>query len=194
MSLTAIFGGTFNPFHIGHLQMLRSLCNANFIDKVLLIPDKIPPHKTCEFLASDEDRINMCLMAAARFEKAEVSLIEFERSGKSYTYDTVCLLKEMFPKTNFAVVCGADMISSLDTWHRFADLKDLVSFLAFNRGLNLNFMADIERMRNLGAEITVMPDLITDVSSTELRRKAVPELIPADIYKYITEKGIYNGN
>lgn len=194
MSLTALFGGTFNPFHIGHLQMLESLCKADFIDKVLVIPDRIPPHKTCDFLASDTDRINMCRLAVERFEKAEVSLIEFERDGKSYTYDTVFTLKQIFPKTNFAVVCGADMISSLDTWHRFTELKRLVCFLAFNRGENVNFKSDVERMRDLGARITVMSDLITDVSSTGLRKKLTPELIPEDIYYYITEKGIYNEN
>ena len=63
MSKIAVFGGTFNPFHIGHYEILKYLCECPDIDKVFVMPDNIPPHKECEFLASDRDRINMCSIA-----------------------------------------------------------------------------------------------------------------------------------
>ena len=64
MGLTAIFGGTFNPPHIGHYQMLKALDNRPEIEEIWLMPDKIPPHKVCDFLADDRDRIEMCRIIA----------------------------------------------------------------------------------------------------------------------------------
>ncbi len=192
MTFTAIFGGTFNPFHKGHYDILASLCKNNNIEKVLVLPDRIPPHKVCNFLAPDLDRIEMCRIACNDFQKAELCLIEFEREGKSYTYDTVTLLKKMYPDTEFAVVVGADMLASLDTWYNFENLKKSVSFLAFNRDGSKEFLNNLNRIRAMGADVTVMEDIITPVSSTQLREKIKAENIPPKIYDYIKEKGLYN--
>ena len=73
MSLTAVFGGTFNPLHIGHYQMLSVLEKNDKIDEILILPDKIPPHKVCDFLADDADRIEMCRLVCEDFSKAKVS-------------------------------------------------------------------------------------------------------------------------
>ena len=110
MAVIAVFGGTFNPFHIGHYEMLKSVCELTFIDKVFLTPDRIPPHKKCDFLASDEDRIEMCRIAAKDFSKCELCLIEFEREGKSYTYDTVCDLKQKFSLFYFYLLLHLDAL------------------------------------------------------------------------------------
>lgn len=193
MSLIAVFGGTFNPFHIGHYQMLNALNSEEFIDKILVIPDKIPPHKVCDFLASDNDRIEMCRLICDEFNKAELSLIEFERKGKSYTYDTVLALKNIYKKDVFAVVCGGDMIASLDTWHEFDLLKKEVRFIAFNRDNDVNFKNNIIRLENMGADIIVIDNNISSVSSTQLRKEIKKEYLPPKIFEYITEKGVYNG-
>ena len=94
MSFTAIFGGTFNPFHNGHYEMLKALNACDKVSKIFIMPDKIPPHKSADELASDIDRLNMCKLVAEDFNKAEICDIEFKREGKSYTYDTVKLLQE----------------------------------------------------------------------------------------------------
>ena len=101
MANIAVFGGTFNPFHIGHYQMLEYVCGLKFIDRVLLMPDKIPPHKTCDFLASDADRIEMCRLVCEDFDKAELCLIEFEREGKSYTLKQLNCYSKNFRMINF---------------------------------------------------------------------------------------------
>ena len=77
MSNVAIFGGTFNPFHIGHYEMLSAICDLTFIDKVLLMPDKVPPHKTIDNAVDDIHRQNMCDLACSDFDKAQLSIIEF---------------------------------------------------------------------------------------------------------------------
>ena len=101
MGFTAIFGGTFNPFHLGHYEMLKALQLDNSIEEIWLMPDRIPPHKECDYMPLDSDRIKMCEMVANEFLKAKVCLLEFERQGKSYTYDTVIELKEKYPQKDF---------------------------------------------------------------------------------------------
>lgn len=192
MKYTAIFGGTFNPFHIGHYEMLSELCKKDWIDSVFVMPDNIPPHKVCDYIAADSDRIEMCKIACEDFDKAQLCLLEFERSGKSYTVDSILLLKERYPDRRFAVVCGADMIATLDTWHNYKLLFSETEFIAFNRADNKDFTDDVRRQEGLGARITVVDADITDVSSTELRNRLMPNLLPSKIYDYIIKKGLYN--
>ncbi|MBE6728023.1 MAG: nicotinate (nicotinamide) nucleotide adenylyltransferase [Ruminococcaceae bacterium] len=195
MGFTVLFGGTFNPFHIGHYQMLNALCGRNDIDEVFVMPDRIPPHKECDFLADDIDRINMCSLAAEDFDKASVCTVEFELQGKSYTYNTVLELKKRYPEKRFAMACGADMIATLDKWYRWEELLKEISFFAFNRSSDTEFKNQVCRMRKLGADITVVDSDITHVSSTMLRKTIRADkfsgLMPKKIAEYIFEKGLY---
>lgn len=192
MSVIAVFGGTFNPFHIGHYEILKYVCELDFIDRVFLTPDKIPPHKSCDFLADDSDRIEMCRMVADEFDNCELCLIEFEREGKSYTVDTVKALNDKYPNDTFYWVIGGDMLVTLDKWYNWEELFSLVSFIVFNRADIQNFDNHLNKMRGLGAKIHLMEQTITDISSTQLRSDTAKELLPPNIYNYITEKGIYN--
>jgi len=195
MAVTAIFGGTFNPLHIGHYEMLDAVNKLEYIERIFLMPDNIPPHKTCDYLAPDSDRIEMCRIICKDFSKAELCLVEFEREGKSYTFDTVKELKKIYPKESFYFVCGGDMITSLDTWHRWDELIKEVGFIAFNRkGEGEAFRFAVDRFKALGADIKVVDKTVTAVSSTELRAdiKGKKNLIPEKVYRYIAEKGLYN--
>lgn len=198
MPLTAIFGGTFNPFHIGHYEMLKALDNNPNIDKILVLPDKIPPHKVCDFMAEDSIRIKMCEIAANDFLKAEVCLIEFEREGKSYSYDTVKLLKEKYPYETFTFVCGGDMLVFFDKWHRYEELMKEVSFTVFRRTDtdNKEFDECVEKFSKMGMDITVMKEVIPTVSSSEIRNdySRAEELVPTHIFEFLKEKRIYLEN
>ena len=192
MSNIAIFGGTFNPFHIGHYEMLSVICGLDFIDKVFVMPDKIPPHKYFDNVVNDIHRQNMCKIVCDDFIKAQLCLIEFERSGKSYTIDTIRLFKQKYPDDNFYFVIGGDMLSTLDSWYNWQELIKLVSFVAFKRRNTKNFNEAYARLTDFGADIMIIDSNITDVSSTELRDKIDRNLLPEKIYDYIVEKGIYN--
>ncbi|MCQ2454859.1 MAG: nicotinate (nicotinamide) nucleotide adenylyltransferase [Clostridia bacterium] len=187
-----LFGGTFNPFHNGHYLMLKTICKMEKTDKVLVIPDHIPPHKTTDYLASDQDRINMCKAVCDEFSKAEVSDIEIIRKGKSYTVDTVNELKKTYIHDDFYFVCGADMISILDKWYNWQELIGKVTFLAFSRNDNGKFIEDVNRMKKLGAKIEIISTPIPDISSTSLRNKLDENYLPKCVYDYIKEKGLYN--
>ena len=191
MAKIAVFGGTFNPFHIGHYEILSALCNDGRFDKVLLVPDRIPPHKAYSYDVPDNDRIEMCRIACEDFRKAELSLIEFERAGKSYTVDTVKALKKLYPGDELFIACGGDMIKSLDTWYHFEKLKKEVAFIAFNRADDDCFNRDVERLRALGARIIVSDKRITDISSSKLRKNPDGRFFPEKVWEYVDRRGIY---
>ena len=197
MGLTAIFGGTFNPLHIGHYEMLSALEKDNQIDEIWLMPDRIPPHKVCDFLAHDKDRIEMCRIAAEDFKKTQLCLAEFERQGKSYTYDTVTEFLKKYPDKTFTFVCGGDMLITFDKWYRYEELMKLLPFTVFRRTDtdSAEFDRMLDKLTAKGMKITVMNEVITAVSSSYIRNNLDKSrgLLPKKIYNYILDRGIYCG-
>ena len=193
MLFTAIFGGTFNPFHMGHYEMLKALNESEKIGKILIMPDRIPPHKSANELIDDADRIKMCEIVAADFSKAQVCDIEFKREGKSYTYDTVNLLKELYPNENFAFVCGGDMLVYFDKWYKADELMKMLPFFVFSRTStdNSEFNECINRFSKMGMQIILMDNEISNVSSTDFRKTPLKEFLPEKVYEYIKDRGLY---
>ena len=198
MKTLAVFGGTFNPIHLGHKQMIDALCSLDFIDRVLVIPTKIPPHKEVHFLACDQDRINMCALACKKHKKAEVSDIELGFKDKSYTFNTLTELKSLFPDEKLYLSIGGDMLTSFTSWYRYADILKIASLLVFRRKTD-NF-AEFDRMvyalQNEGAEITVINAEIDDISSTEIREafeagKIPSKMLSPEVLNYLTDNKIY---
>lgn len=197
MGFTAIFGGTFNPFHIGHYEMLKALQNDTDIEEIFVMPDKIPPHKVCDYLADDTERIEMCKIACKDFSKAQLSLIEFQRDGKSYSYDTITTLKSKYKNKDFVFVIGGDMLVYFDKWYKYEEIIKELPFIVFKRSdTNLEYFNEsIEKFRAMGMKITVKNEIIPCVSSTEIRSdfKNSKHLLPQKIYNYLVESGVYNG-
>lgn len=197
MGYTALFGGTFNPPHIGHQKMLEALEKREEIDEIWLMPDRIPPHKVCDFLASDEDRINMCRLLISPLEKTKLCLAEFERTGKSYSYDTVTLLKQKYPGRNFTFVCGGDMLISFDKWYKYEELLKAVSFTVFRRTETDKdgFDSAVLKYGEMGMKITVCDDDVPAVSSSYIRNNIEKsrDLLPERVYEYIVDGRIYGG-
>jgi cytidyltransferase-like protein len=138
MKNIAVFGGTFNPVHIGHIEMAKAVSNLDFIDELLIIPDKIPPHKNPEFLASDEHRIAMCKLAFSGINKAKIDTREIYRGGKSYTFDTLCELKIENKNANILILIEPFLltpIAYLIFCNIFDDLGIWVGYLAIQISL-----------------------------------------------------------
>lgn len=195
MPITALFGGTFNPFHIGHYEILKALNNDEDIGKILLMPDRIPPHKSSSVLISDENRIKMCKIAADDFKKCELCLIEFEREGKSYTFDTICELKKKYPDTKFSFVLGGDMLVYFPNWYKSNELMKMMDFIVFKRldTDEAEFTKSVEAFRKMGMNIKVMEEIIPIVSSTEIRNDFLnsKELLPSKIFNFLKEREEY---
>ena len=198
MSAIAVFGGTFNPFHKGHEEMLGALCAIDAVDKVLIIPTKIPPHKSVDYLASDDDRLSMCRLVASEYKKAEVSDLELLREGKSYTIDTIKSLKELYPDDAIYLCIGGDMLTSFTAWREYKEILRLVKLVAFKRQTTDNdeFLKSLSALLSEGADILVPDVVVTDISSTEIREhiekgRLRDEFLPSKVFDYINANKVY---
>lgn len=187
-----IFGGTFNPVHKGHVNLVKNFKEKLNLDKVLVIPTGTPPHKQAKELASSEDRINMCKLAFGNL--AEVSDIEIARGGKSYTVETLEALKEIYKDDDFYFLVGSDMLLSFKRWYRWEDILSMCTLCATDR----NYEETCKDADGDFFEKIIFCDFDkTVVSSSEVRQKLtkgedVSHLLPQEVEIYIKEKGLYN--
>ena len=192
-----IFGGTFDPVHLGHLKALENFIKRASPQKTLVIPAGIPPHKN-ESATPVEDRVNMLRAAVRGFPNTKICLYEAEKEGKCYTFDTLTYLHQVYPEAEFVMFVGSDMLLSFDRWFRVEDIAKMTSLAVFSRnGDDLdalkNKIADLKEKINLKAEL--FTDEPVEISSTEIR-KAVKrghalELILPETEVYIKAKGLY---
>lgn len=132
MKKTGIFGGTFNPPHLGHKRLAEIAADSLSLDRVIIIPDCIPPHKEASSLASPEKRLEMC-KATFKDPRFEISSAEIERGSKSYTVETLRELKKQFPDDEFYLIIGSDMLSSFKAWYCWEEILSLAKIIAASR-------------------------------------------------------------
>ena len=129
-----LFGGTFNPIHMGHLQVAGKVKEEFALDKIYFIPSALPPHKNLWGLADAKDRLEMTRLAVSDCRGFTVSDIELKRSGLSYTIDTVRYFKSIMPEDNrFYLIMGMDAFLEIDTWKSYMDLFALIPFIVMAR-------------------------------------------------------------
>ena len=199
-----IYGGTFNPPHLGHMAAAKTAVQVLGLDKLLLVPAAVPPHKQLpEGSATAEQRLDMVRIMADNLNLpgvAQVSDIELRREGKSYTSDTLVAMKALYPDAELWLLMGTDMFLTLQNWHEPEKIMDLAGICAFGRteqdGEELfapqrKFLQD---KYNARLTTITLPGLV-DISSTQLRDVLEKEqgeeyLCPA-VYGYILMNGLY---
>lgn len=135
MERIGIFGGTFNPPHIGHIEAAKQAITALKLDILLLIPDKAAPHKTMPHgSASPEQRLEMLRLAVADIPGIRVSDMELTRDTPSYTYLTVEALRRRYPREELILLMGTDMFLSFHSWRNAQQILENVSLAVFYRG------------------------------------------------------------
>lgn len=197
MSVTVFFGGTFNPPHIAHRKMLEAVCALPSVERVLVAPTNIPPHKAvAEMFASGNERLDMCRLLCTGLAKAEVSDIEFRREGKSYSFYTLSELKQKYRKLGMLI--GGDMVTSFTEWFRYRDILGLCELYAVRRkGVDGDeFDKCIDDLRLCGGNITVMETDLPKVSSTDIRNAAdcdenLKKYLTPEIFGYISDNRLY---
>ncbi len=196
MKKTVIFGGSFNPVHLGHIDMLREIFKIPNTDKVILMPVSSPPHKSVE-MASPTHRINMLKLATEDISGVEISDFEIKLQGKSYTYNTLTKLESLGYKNLYWVI-GGDSLVDFHKWYRYEDILKLAGLIVYKRaGIDTeSFNKAADRITSLGGNIIMLDCLPMDVSSTEIRNKIkigeeVKEFLTKKVSEYITENGIY---
>ena len=199
MQKIAIFGGTFNPIHNGHIHLAKQFALQLGVDKVILIPTCVPPHKQAPDLASAKDRLAMCGLAATG-GLFEVSDIEMKRSGPSYTADTLRELKLTYPDSEFYLITGEDMFLTLEKWYKSQTIFSLAVLCAAPRSSD-----GLEKLRKYagmmqqhGAKTNIQNIEYLPISSTMVRDavkrgESIAGLVPSLVADYIVENKLYLG-
>lgn len=209
---TGLFGGTFNPIHIGHLALAENVADSFAMDRMILIPSKIPPHKKGDIIAP-EMRLEMVQMCTDTLgERFSVSDFEVKNEGISYSLLTLQHFREKYPDDELFFACGTDIFASIHKWHRFDEMFDYANFIVVSRSM-ISFGKMLEAVPEWLHDMVIRQDQYNgekygkiilyemppvDISSTEIRdaleasyrRANLPEVV----YEYISEKGLYRGD
>ncbi len=198
MGRIGIYGGTFNPPHRGHMLAAREAMQKLNLDRLLLIPDALPPHKGAEEVLDGETRLELLRLSAEDIPKAEACDMELRRGGISYTADTVADLAKKYPEDELVLLMGTDMFRSFPTWHCPDEICRQASLAVLYRSDKHweQMRAQAEQLRlELGARITFVENDFLPLSSTELRRMLVfgcgESLMCPKAYRYIQDRGLY---
>src|SRR5699024_6188404 len=180
MSRIGLLGGTFDPPHIGHFIIAQEVKTALELDEVWFMPTNQPPHKEPAYFSS-ETRLSMLKKATASVSGFFVEPIELARQGKSYTIDTIKLLKNKYPQNTFYFIIGADMVEYMSKWYKIEELLALIEFVGVNRK---------DYTSKTDYPVTMVDIPVIDISSTEIRRRlkeglAVRYFLPHEVYRYM---------
>lgn len=194
-----IFGGTFDPIHIGHIQIALEAKNIGKMDKVLLVVAKDPVHKRCE--ASASDRFLMVSQAVQKLDGIEACNIELMMQGKVYAVDTVLAIRKMYPLSELFYIVGNDEEKSIRYWHRAEELLSMVTVLSFPRAERIGTSGVVlpSERKCESKGIRMISACISDVSSTEIRRKVnlgepITGIVSHEVEKYIYQHHLYTEN
>lgn len=197
MSKVGIFGGSFDPLHIGHYELAVQVKRELKLSELLIVPANDPPLKDKSCSASFADRLGMIKAAFDGMDGFAVSDIEKKLGGRSYTINTVRALREIYPpKTEFHLIIGGDQLFKLPEWFRYEALLKECRVTAVTRG-DISY-AEMQEFANELGYVRVLNMDIPDISSTALREKLkngedVSGLIPGKALDYIRERGLYRG-
>lgn len=189
-----ILGGTFNPVHSGHLHLAQLCFDELCLDKILVIPTNIPPHKSADNIVENHHRVNMLKLAFEGFNNVEISDIELKKQGKSYTIDTLLTLKEKYPNNELFLIVGGDMFLCFEKWKDYKKILSLCTVCTAPREDNeYNSLIAYQNILDPQHNKTIIFNSnVLSVSSSEIRNNIDCALIPSKVKEYIIQEGLYN--
>ena len=191
-----IVGGTFDPMHNGHLAVAEAARECAELDRVLLVPAAVPPHRG-PARATADDRLAMARIAAAASEGVEVSDLELRRGGRSYTVDTLRALAAGNPHAELYLVLGWDAARELRTWRDPDEVLALARLLVVGRpGAGMPGEAELRAAGIDPARVVLCAVPTPDVSATRIRElvaggRPISGLVPPGVERYVAEHGLY---
>jgi nicotinate-nucleotide adenylyltransferase len=218
---TGLFGGTFNPIHNGHLMAAQRVLDHFFLDRLYLIPCRVPPHKCPAYLAPAEERVRIIRLALPADARYRLSDVEIQRSGPSYTIDTVDYFRtHIVSHGPLFLIMGMDAFLEIDTWKNQRRLLERVQPVVVTRPVDgrTQTVDDVSRLDNYirsrlpgdyvyagdqgcwqradGSRIHLLPMPPVDISSSRIRQrlrtgKAIGDLVPPAVSDYIDQKELY---
>ncbi len=196
-----IFGGTFDPVHVGHLIVAEQCREAGQLDQVWFIPAARPPHKQDRPLTSFAQRVEMLALAIAGMPAFRVEELEKDRPGPSYTADTLADLERLHPQCEFALLLGSDCLPDLPQWHQPERILELAELLIVARPgwpvlTQEELRASLHLQERAPLRLRLIHSPLIDISSRDLRQRAANQrslrfLVPRAVECYILEKKLY---
>jgi nicotinate-nucleotide adenylyltransferase len=207
-----ILGGTFDPVHVGHVETALAARDALALDRVLLLPSRVPPHRPLQPFGSPFHRFAMTAMAVNGIEPLEASDAELGVPGASYTADTLTRFHGLgVQASQIFFIIGADAFAEIETWHRYPDVLDLANFVVIARpghdlarvtGALPRLAARIEATpfaptaAGRTPRIYIVPAATPDVSSTDIRSRlgrgaSIAGQVPEAVERHISQHGLY---
>ena len=193
-----IFGGTFDPIHMGHLIVAETIMDEFHLDKVVFIPAAVPPHKLDKQISPAKHRYMMTMLATCSNPRFQVSDMEMHRQGPSYSRDTLAqLIEEHGSDTEFYFIVGADSVENLHTWNRIDELLTMCHFIGASRPGCMPDMEKIaQRFGPLAEKIHCLETPELEISSTEIRhrvgqKRTIRYIVPETVEQYIYKEKLY---
>jgi nicotinate-nucleotide adenylyltransferase len=200
----AVFGGTFDPPHVGHISLAETVVSGGYADKILFVPAYCPPHKTGVPVTDFKHRLAMLELAVGQHEKFEISLIEKDEARvPSYTFDTMLSLEKKYPGDELMIMIGGDSLVQLHLWRLAGELVRRWPIITYPRAESVPLREELGKYWNeheleliLGS--VVKADCVM-VSSTEIRERLangekVDNLVAKNVNEYIFANNLYNKN
>jgi nicotinate-nucleotide adenylyltransferase len=198
MARLGIFGGTFDPPHLGHLILAAEAYHQLDLDRLLWVLTPDPPHKKNKFITPLQQRLDMLRAALAGDPNFELCLVDINRPGPHYAVDTVRILKEQQSGVEWIYLMGGDSLKDLHTWRNPHELLASISALGvmMRPGAKIA-LADLEKKtRGVSAKVIFINAPLIGISSSEIRQRVADGLpyrylVPPEVYKIIHERGLY---
>ena len=183
-----VFGGTFNPIHVGHLLLAEAAREELSLDRVLFVPTHQPPHKRVRDLLPGAVRLELVQLAIRDNPAFVASDIELQRTGTSYSIETVRMLRTQLPAAKLFLLIGEDMLTV--RWVGWDEIKRLCTIVAAHR------RAKRPARREAGLKWLAMPEV--DIASSDIRKRlragrSIRYLVPAAVERHITQRQLYRG-
>lgn len=193
-----IFGGSFNPIHNGHLNVIKNAKDRLSLDRLIIMPAKVAPHKQNAQMADEKDRYEMCRLAVMNIDGAEVSDYEISKDEVSYSVITLRHFKELYPDAELCFIMGCDMLLYFKKWYKYEEILSLAALACYPRanGEIEQMETAAEELRKLGGKVEIIGVIPFEVSSTQVRElvqsgRDISRYLPESVWKYIVENKLY---
>ena len=200
-----IFGGAFDPIHKGHTQLLKYISDLKIIDEIQVIPNYASPHDKV-IQADEKHRLKMLEIAFKGLKNIKLNDIELKNKTKSYTYETLKSLKDIYPKKHLSLIMGLDSLYSFTTWKNWENILSLCSLLVLERKLNDSLRLNSELESKISPDyddffsghgkILILKNDLINISSTDVRLKLkknedLSGMVDDQVLEYISNKSLY---
>lgn len=192
-----LFGGTFDPIHIGHLIIMENVINAMNLDKIYILPNSNPPHKLQNKKTDIKIRLKMVREAIKDNHKIEINDYDYRNNSIHYTYQTIDYFKKTYPDDEFYFIIGEDSFLDIKKWKNYKQIlkENLIVFKRYSE-INSSLLSEINEIKKYNKNIYLIDNMALDISSTLIRslvkdKKSIKYLVNDKVIEIINRENLY---